>query len=158
MRVVCPSCDAAYDVPDSVVAARRRMRCARCQTLFTATDADNPEPVPPAVPPALPPARKPPIAWLDPAMEEAAPVDAPPPVTPADLSIDQTERLVPLEGEEPAGRWRVASVLAGWIVSAAVLAACCWAAITWRDRIMHAWPASTRIYAALGYTLPDAGR
>jgi predicted Zn finger-like uncharacterized protein len=30
MKIVCPACDAAYDVPPSVVSSQRKMRCARC--------------------------------------------------------------------------------------------------------------------------------
>ncbi len=51
MRIVCPSCNAAYDVPDSVVAARRMLRCSRCNTDFAAHAADGP-PAPAPAPPA----------------------------------------------------------------------------------------------------------
>jgi len=30
MRIVCPTCDATYQVPDSALAARKTVRCARC--------------------------------------------------------------------------------------------------------------------------------
>jgi predicted Zn finger-like uncharacterized protein len=30
MRVLCPACDAQYDVPDRLIGSGRRLRCARC--------------------------------------------------------------------------------------------------------------------------------
>jgi len=30
MRLVCPHCDTAYDVPPALLAGRRAVRCARC--------------------------------------------------------------------------------------------------------------------------------
>ncbi len=40
MRLVCPSCQAAYEVPDAVVGdGSRRMRCARCEQEWTAAEA-----------------------------------------------------------------------------------------------------------------------
>jgi hypothetical protein len=37
-----------------------------------------------------------------------------------------------------------------WVGSLVVLAALAWGALTWRADIMHAWPPSTRAYAAIG--------
>ena len=47
------------------------------------------------------------------------------------------------------------AVLAGWVVSVAIIIGLSWAAIVWRNNIMHAWPPSERLYSVLG--LP-AGR
>lgn len=41
-------------------------------------------------------------------------------------------------------------VLAGWVLSLAVIAGLAWSAYAWRAQIMHAWPPSERVYAALG--------
>ncbi len=55
MRITCPSCQAAYDVPASVLAARRMLRCAKCAMNFVPTvEGDTiampaPEPEPRAV-------------------------------------------------------------------------------------------------------------
>lgn len=35
MRIVCPSCSATYEVPDSLVTAGRVVRCARCGADWT---------------------------------------------------------------------------------------------------------------------------
>ena len=41
-------------------------------------------------------------------------------------------------------------MLAGWVVSIAAVVGLCWAAVTWRYDIMHAWPPSERLYSTLG--------
>ena len=37
-----------------------------------------------------------------------------------------------------------------WVGSLIVVAALAWGAVNWRADVMHAWPPSTRAYAALG--------
>ncbi len=62
MRIDCPGCAAAYDVPASVLTARRVMRCARCGTEFTPqapfprapAHVATPDPIP-ATPAVVPP-------------------------------------------------------------------------------------------------------
>ena len=155
MRIVCPSCTAAYDVPASVIAAGRVLRCARCNTDFpavanTGDDAGVPSHPAPAADPGPPPVTT-----------EAAPAAiAPPRIMPAALvRVDEAERLLPSVGavaDRPPARTdrrRVAAVLGAWALSLAVLAAGTAAAIAWRAPIMHAWPASTRLYAAFGYSV-----
>ncbi len=122
MRIVCPSCQAAYDVPAPVLAAGRTLRCTRCSADFTPAAPDAPAEVAPALIIPVPP----------------APVPA--------------ERLVaPLAEKEPVPRAgpRLA-VVAGWVVSLAVLAAMGWGFVVWRAAIQRAWPASARAYAVLG--------
>ncbi len=137
MRVVCPTCNAAYDVPAPVVAAGRTLRCTACGSQFPAGQA-----LPPELPPDLPPSATPPPAGL---------VPAPPLV--AAPQVDEAARLLPAQGEPPAAARAGASpaVLAGWALSLVVLSAGAAAAVAWRQQIMVAWPPSTRAYAALGY-------
>ncbi len=45
-------------------------------------------------------------------------------------------------------------LLAAWVLSIAVLVLAGWAAVTWRDGIMRAWPPSERAYVALGLAGP----
>ena len=126
MRIDCPSCNATYDVPEAVVAARRTLRCSRCTTDFTARPADGvPAPEPPAVEPRVSQVETP----------AGVPVAAP---------ASEPSRLV--LGMKPARL-----VLAAWALSFVVIAAAAWAAVAWRAPIMRAWPPSTRVYAALGY-------
>ena len=105
MRVVCPSCQAAYEVPAAVLDAGRTLRCAECSADFT---------------PASP---RPPL-----------PIAGPP--------------LVPTVAMRPRAR---RSVIAAWMVSGVLLVAMGWAFLALRAPISRAWPASGRIYAALGF-------
>ena len=41
-------------------------------------------------------------------------------------------------------------LLAAWVVSFGLLAGLCWAAVTYRDAVIRAWPPSERGYLALG--------
>jgi predicted Zn finger-like uncharacterized protein len=87
MKIVCPSCEATYEVPDAVVAARRPMRCARCGNNWVPAEGD-------AVPDGDPPA---PLAAPAPAPTSTlAPEPADPPA-PADLPFAM---LVPSDEPE----------------------------------------------------------
>ena len=81
MRIVCPSCHAAYDVPDQVVARRRKLRCARCAADFTGAGSEpavQPRPAPVQTPeaPRVLAAEPPPAAIMDTAKQPAP--DKPP--------------------------------------------------------------------------------
>ncbi len=156
MRIDCPACAAAYDVPASVVAAPRTLRCARCGTDFVA---------PPSPAPALPTPALPKSALPAPALHaSAAPGSEPPPAqaavpqgvaNPPAMRAADTERLAHSDMAEaeapPAGGGRVAAVLAAWALSLALLAGGAWAGVARRDAVMRSFPASNRLYAALGY-------
>ncbi|MCA0423227.1 MAG: zinc-ribbon domain-containing protein [Proteobacteria bacterium] len=86
IRICCPSCATAYDLPDaSIGPGGRKVRCAACQTLWlaeptAATDAEavtDPAPAPaveaPAIPPPPAPRRRP---WHERIGEKAAPTRA----------------------------------------------------------------------------------
>jgi predicted Zn finger-like uncharacterized protein len=133
MRIVCPSCVAAYDVPEPVLVARRTLRCTRCGSEFVAAASPHPVPVPVPVPST----------------------QAEPPETTTrlpDMHARDAQRLAPGPAA-PAARtqkWRAATVLAGWALSGMLIAAGGWAGFAWRGAIMQAWPPATRIYAVLG--------
>ncbi len=76
MKIVCPACDAAYDVPAAVLAAPRKMRCARCGHDWVPS-AEVPD-SPPAMAEA-PSAESPPLPASAPA---PPPEPAPEPVLP----------------------------------------------------------------------------
>lgn len=173
MRIVCPNCDAAYEVPQTMLAPDRPVRCARCGQDWApeaappeAPSALAPPPPAPASPPVAPPAVPPPpparVAKVIPVAEEpaldlrrvrsvrvvplpTAPVEAaPPPADPAPPPPSAEPPLPP-----PAPRVRI-PVLAGWLLSAVVLLGAAWAAYVWRAEIVRAWPPSARVYTALG--------
>lgn len=138
MRIVCPSCETAYQVPESIVTGRRRMRCARCLAEFV---PDAPLPVVAAAPMPEP----------EPEQAPEPPATAPSPMPL--LAPDEGERLAmqrPPDPAEPAPALRGA-VLAGWAASLALLVVLGWSAIVWRHPIERAWPPAARVYLALGY-------
>jgi predicted Zn finger-like uncharacterized protein len=151
MRIACPTCAAAYDVPDALLAAGPRLlRCARCSTEFPAALPEAkapPEPQPEPEPqPALPP---------DPAPPEPSPTPAPP----ADLAAPPRERPVPtrgpavsspidaLDAPAPPGQGRLT---AAWIASFGAIGAGLFALVHWQAEIAAAWPPAARLYAVLG--------
>ena len=125
MRIVCPSCSAAYDVPDSLVTAGRTVRCARCGGDWTPVKAAAPEPPPPATEPpatqAMPTARQS-------AMDRLA---AQPALPPKSMRLQLA--------------WAGSLVLLALLVSAAYV---------WRSDVVAAWPPSARAYSAFGLHPP----
>lgn len=128
MRIVCPSCDVAYDVPDAALTARPLMRCARCAHEFKL-------PAPPGFvePPQAPPPAPRETPPFDP---DPDPLDAPPP-KPAH------------QRPEPATADR-RLVLGAWAASFAVILLAMGLGVSYRRPVMHAWPASIRLYAVFG--------
>jgi predicted Zn finger-like uncharacterized protein len=155
MRIVCPSCAAAYEVPAPILAKRRRMRCARCHddwaidpALIAAAVASLPAPV--VVEPAAPK----PVPLESPDLPTGLPPDLP--AAPAFASIAEPEPdadAPELEDAAPQSRLpeNAIPVLAAWLVSLAILASLAWGLIEQRVAIMQAWPPSARLYSALGY-------
>ncbi len=147
MRIACPDCGAAYDVPPDRVPPGRGVRCAKCGTVWTpvaTVDAEpeiapvperaavaDPPPLPPPDPDPPPPAPTPLVALRP--VAPPAPAPPPPPPEPA---------------AEPArGR---AGVMLAWLLTFAVLGGLGWLAVTRRAEVMQAWPPSERAYALLG--------
>ena len=120
MRIVCPSCAAAYDVPDERLSPGRSVRCSGCEARWVPLEQELPtqEPVPELV-------RKLPV------LAEAGVVPA------------ATRTAPPVVGSPSL-------VMAGWVLTVLVLAGTGWAGYARRDAVMHVWPPSERVYAALG--------
>jgi len=135
MRIVCPSCGAAYEVPESRLGAGKPVRCSRCGETWAPV-----EPPPPAPPEPERPRLEERLA------PETSAILAP---EPAPVVAPVAERSTPppsgREGERGGPGLKVA-----WALSFAVLAAAAWGAYDRREDVMRAWPASERAYAALG--------
>ena len=154
MRITCPECGASYDVPETLLLAGRPARCVRCSGEWVPLA----DPVPEA---ATATGSADAGAPAGPVPEPAWPVQ---PVGEATLAVPPTSepgpRLVtmsppawrspptPVPSSRPRRGQRVA--VAGWAVTALVLAAALWGAYAARAPIMRAWPPSTRLYAPLG--------
>ena len=145
MRIVCPACEATYDVPDALLAGRPRVvRCVRCGKEWTPV-ASSIAPLPPdeplaaPLPPPLPlPPLPEPIARPEPRLK---PLRARPEF--------QLAEPLPEPEEEPVRRSGGRAVVA-WVLTILVLAAAGGAAVQWRAQVIAAWPPSERVYAALG--------
>ena len=132
MRIVCPSCQATYDVPDAKIgAAPRQVRCAKCDTVWGV----DPTPGSALMAAAHDDAHLPPPVAIVPQAGEPIPEPAP---------IAATHRL-PTTQKSSA----IAPAIA-WLVSIAVLVAAAWTVIAWRVPIMQFWAPSQRLYQWLG--------
>jgi len=166
MRIVCPECAAAYDVPDAAIQHRRTVRCARCGATWppSPASASGPPPVREAAAAAAvsaaaqaaepPPAGAPQGARGNPDPEASAPFGW---SGQGSRIVAQHDRIEQLLSAETAGNDGGASapgalrVGLGWLASIGVLAVAGWAAIYWRHELVALWPASERVFAALGF-------
>jgi predicted Zn finger-like uncharacterized protein len=139
MRIVCPSCAAAYDVPESLLIGRKAVRCARCNGEWRPAGPLLPEPelVPAAV--AVPDIVAPPRPVVETPLRL--------PRRDAGWGASAIDRL--MATPQPKPRPNVA-LMAAWIVSLAAVAALLVAAYVARSEVMAVWPPSIRLYAALG--------
>lgn len=133
MQITCPTCAAAYDVPDEKIAGRA-VRCAQCGAQWT--------PVPPeAVEPAMAPEPEP--------EPEFQPLPEPEPEPePARTPPEFLAMLAPMAPARP--RRSNSALTLAWIVSVLVLLGIVVAAYAGRQGVMRAWPPSERLYGALG--------
>jgi predicted Zn finger-like uncharacterized protein len=133
MRIVCPACQAAYDVPDSLLVPGRAARCARCGEEW--------------VPLAEPMAHEPP-----PPVREAEETEPPPPFddppAPPDLTgITAMDRLA---GQAASVHRSSVALRAAWAASVLLLILLIAAALFWHADLARAWPPSARLFDALG--------
>ena len=126
MRISCPSCQIAYEIPEQKLLGRK-LRCAGCGTNWVPLPAAAPEPEPE-------PARA--VTFEIPAF--------------ATQDRFPATRLAPLP-LAAAPRRRPSVVLLGWIATILICTAAGLAAIHYRTAVMHIWPASIRLYHALTF-------
>ncbi|MEJ0046086.1 MAG: hypothetical protein WDN04_08150 [Rhodospirillales bacterium] len=105
----------------------------------------------------------PPIIWETPGPGSVAPPPvAPPPPAPAPPppSLGGTkwqsvaEALAAEAAAIPPPATNVKTPVTAWVASVALLAILLLASVAFREPLMKAWPASTRLYAALGLYRP----
>jgi predicted Zn finger-like uncharacterized protein len=123
MRIVCPSCSAAYEVGDTLLVPGRSVRCARCSEQWVPLEA-SPRPPPDD-------------EQFEPPNEERA----------ASSPLTAMERLA----SQPAALPRaITGLRAAWAASFFVLLLFGWGIVAWRADLMRAWPPSARLYDAIG--------
>jgi predicted Zn finger-like uncharacterized protein len=137
MRIVCPGCAAAYEVPANRLSPRKMVRCARCGCEWVAVqeaEADASDEANPDT--AL-------------AADPAEPGGQRQPALPAITAMDR------LAAAEPK-RARSAGLLIAWALTFVILAGGAAAVVVWRAPVVHAWPAAGRILGAAAN--PPAGK
>lgn len=147
MRATCPSCEAVYEIPDHLVGAGRRLRCANCGHEWTVLPAAE-APAAPAAP--EPPAGPPfPVTPPPPAPPYAPAPRAEPPAYPL---LRRAPQLIdpPLPPMDDATiDWRGATALrVAWIGSVLLVALVLAAFWTFRYEIATAWPPAARLTGA----------
>ena len=161
MRIECPGCEAAYEVPEAQIRPGRSVRCARCGLQWRpggeAEQAGLPEPAPAAADPED--ASEPAAAASADASEDGLPDVAPPGHAPGHpLGLRRAATPEPVLATAVAGTRRPSPELAAWgaawAVSLIVLAGLLLSAAHWRETVMRSWPPSIRLYTALGALPP----
>jgi predicted Zn finger-like uncharacterized protein len=127
MRILCPQCQAAYEVPERLIAGGRLLRCVKCRHEWREA-AEAPPPPPPEP---------------EPEPERLGAVPVPPPI-PAQHRPHQ-----PIDPPGPAQRGQLA-LAAAWIASALALASFLAAILAYQAPITAAWPPAARLYVLLG--------
>ena len=133
MRIICPNCDAAYEVSDTLLRPGRPTRCARCEHRWVPLPAPEE-----AVPPPPEPTPEPPSVVAE------APPEPPPLPPPGPTAMD---RLAAVSAVKPEAPWALRLAWAGSAAALLLLAAALYAG---RASVMVAWPPSARLYSVLG--------
>lgn len=145
MRINCPACAAAYEVPDRLIGAGRSLRCRSCGHAWRVTPEAGPAPLPPQPPAAMPP--PPP---LEPPRSTPPPLAAPPGLP----GPRRAPQLIdpPLPRPEALPRPAGPALRLAW--AASLLAVLGGVAALWlfRSEIVQAWPPAARLYLILGTT------
>ncbi len=134
MRIVCPGCAAEYDVPVSRMTPQRKLRCARCGDTWLAPEPPAPAPTDDTDPLEF---------RADPEPGDEAQPIAPLPVLTAMDRLSATAPPV----RAPTG------LIAAWVMTFVALFTLVGLVIVWREPLVRAWPASSRI---LGRAEPAA--
>ena len=123
MRIACPDCAAAYDVPDAMLSADREVRCARCGRNWA------------------------PLAVPAPRSDEV--VDAhpePPPAPPGLVSRGGSQPEAPLPPSSLDGR----RLALAWGGSIALLLLAVTGVFLFHPEIAAAWPPAVRLFRTMG--------
>ena len=155
MRIACPACEATYEIPEELIGAGRRLRCAKCGHAWLAQP-------PAAAPGAMPAGRTAAEALRDampPAVPEGGPADEGraeaardlPPPRPAPRRLPQLiDPPLPRPGDGgPPKAWL-------WLAwAASILLVLLLIVVMWvfQEDIVAAWPPAARLYRALGLTV-----
>jgi predicted Zn finger-like uncharacterized protein len=153
MRVVCPACNAEYEVPNRLIGTGRRLRCTRCNHDWllhppAPTEALHPAPLPAPQPIPLSAPQPAPLSAPQPvplSAPQPIPLSAPQPVP--GLRRPPQVPYPPLpRADEPRGGLRWLAWLGSLLVIGLLLAGL-W---DYRAELTAAWPPMARLYDWLG--------
>ncbi|ONG49023.1 hypothetical protein BKE38_21240 [Pseudoroseomonas deserti] len=131
MRIECPDCAAAYDVPEALVALGREVRCVRCAHAWVPRPAAAPVATAAGVP-------------AEASMEaEGLPLRTEAPRLPP--ASARVEEHLPAVIPPPPRRSRAPVVLA-WIASLLAVGGAGFALWHYRLDVVSAWPPSARLF------------
>ena len=141
MRIECPACGAAYEVPEHLLTRpdgtpARPVRCLRCAHEW------QPAAQAPASPPS-PPGPRPRAEAAGPAVPQ--PVLPARHATPAQLQPGPAPAPVAVPNSS-----RTAAPLLAWAASLVLLAVVLAILVLQREAVMAAWPPATHLFRALG--------
>jgi len=133
VRADCPNCEAVYDIPDRLLVAGRKVRCARCgQDWFPAG----------------------PAVAVDPPKVAEVPVPAPDPVPErapaAAMTMPPEHNAMDRLAKESVSTPTPMPLKAAWAASAVALVLLVAGAIVWRADIVRAWPPGERLFSVFG--------
>jgi len=156
MRIVCPACSAAYEVPEPLLDTKRPVRCARCGHEWR-----------PWRPPDLSPE-----AATSPVLEPWTPIEPDFRATVLEFPAETVPGTAPAYETRPvrresfrdeflapnpavrlspeASRGNGLAIRLAWAATVLLIALLAWGGYAWRGDVMRLWPASERLYAALG--------
>jgi len=129
MLILCPSCEATYEVPDARMRPGRKVRCAQCGADWVpvADLADD-------------------AAGMADAVDAGPHQDAAPEAPPAAPVITAMDRLA----AGPTVRRGGTALRVAWVVTMLLIVAGIGAGYAWRQDVARHWPPSLRLYGVLG--------
>jgi predicted Zn finger-like uncharacterized protein len=135
MRIDCPNCAAAYEVPASRITGHKLVRCARCGEKWVAVQESEDLPPPPHVSPTEQPE------------QSVQPIDFSPPLTAMDR----------LAASAPAPR-RSVGLVAAWVATFVILIAMVTASVVWKEQVVRTWPPGARVLGASDRSMQAPGQ
>jgi predicted Zn finger-like uncharacterized protein len=136
MRIVCPSCEAEYEVPESIVASGpRKVRCHKCAREWQVMPPPGMTVAPPPPPePAAAPMPDTPRAPAPPPLAEFAPP----------LPDPRAAKPIKVKGGAPS-----LGLVFAWLFTLAILGGGVGVAWLKKTEIIAFWPPASRIYKLL---------
>lgn len=125
MQIACAHCQAGYEVPEDRLYAGLRLHCSQCGAEWRYVPPDEP-----ATPARLP---------------DPVPDSSPAPAREIVPFVVPQDRA--LASPAPGGR----GLAVAWALSLLVVAGLVGAGLVWHARVAAVWPASARLFAALGF-------